>query len=113
MLVSKSVLTCGACIEKCPNKKVPNAFNLGLNNRKAIDIPFAQAVPKVANIDATYCLHMKGLANGKDNVCGFCEKACAAGAIKFDQKEEIITEKYGAIIVATGYTLQRSMVQSL
>ena len=94
---------CGACIEKCPNKKVPNAFNLGLNNRKAIDIPFAQAVPKVANIDTNYCLHMKGLANGKDNVCGFCEKACAAGAIKFDQKEEIITEKYGAIIVATGY----------
>ena len=94
---------CGACIEKCPNKKVPNAFNLGLNNRKAIDIPFAQAVPKVANIDANYCLHMKGLANGKDNVCGFCEKACVAGAIKFDQKEEIITEKYGAIIVATGY----------
>ena len=94
---------CGACIEKCPNKKVPNAFNLGLNYRKAIDIPFAQAVPKVANIDANYCLHMKGLANGKDNVCGFCEKACAAGAIKFDQKEEIITEKYGAIIVATGY----------
>lgn len=94
---------CGACIEKCPNKKVPNAFNLGLNNRKAIDIPFAQAVPKVANIDANYCLHMKGLANGKDNVCGFCEKACAAGAIKFDQKEEIITEKYGAIIVTTGY----------
>ena len=94
---------CGACIEKCPNKKVPNAFNLNLNNRKAIDIPFAQAVPKVANIDANYCLHMKGLANGKDNVCGFCEKACAAGAIKFDQKEEIITEKYGAIIVATGY----------
>lgn len=94
---------CGACIEKCPNKKVPNAFNLGLNNRKAIDIPFAQAVPKVANIDANYCLHMKGLANGKDNICGFCEKACAAGAIKFDQKEEIITEKYGAIIVATGY----------
>ena len=94
---------CGACIEACPNKKVPNAFNLNLNNRKAIDIPFAQAVPKVANIDAGYCLHMKGLKNGKDNVCGFCEKACAAGAINFNQKEEILTEKYGAIIVATGY----------
>lgn len=94
---------CGACIEKCPNKKVPNAFNLNLNNRKAIDIPFAQAVPKVANIDANYCLHMKGLKNGKDNVCGFCEKVCGVGAINFNQKEEIITEKYGAIIVATGY----------
>ena len=94
---------CGACIEKCPNAKVPNPFNLNLNNRKAIDIPFAQAVPKVANIDANYCLHMKGLKNGKDNVCGFCEKACTAGAIKFDQKEEKLTEKYGAIVVATGY----------
>ena len=94
---------CGACIEKCPNKKVPNAFNLNLNNRKAIDIPFAQAVPKIANIDANYCLHMKGLKNGKDNVCGFCEKECGVGAINFNQKEEIITEKYGAIIVATGY----------
>ena len=94
---------CGACIEKCPNAKVPNAFNLNLNNRKAIDIPFAQAVPKVANIDATYCLHMKSLAKGKDGVCGFCEKACAAGAIDFKQKETVLTEKYGAIVVATGY----------
>ena len=94
---------CGACIEKCPNKKVPNAFNLNLNNRKAIDIPFAQAVPKVAAISADYCLHMKGLKNGKENVCGFCEKACAAGAINFHQEETMLTEKYGAIIVATGY----------
>ena len=94
---------CGACIEACPNKKVPNEFNLNLNTRKAINIPFAQAVPKVASIDEGYCLHMKGLKNGKDNVCGFCEKACTAGAINFNQKEEIITEKYGAIIVATGY----------
>ena len=94
---------CGACIEKCPNAKVPNPFNLNLNNRKAIDIPFAQAVPKVANIDATYCLHMKALKNGKDGVCGFCEKACTAGAINFKQQEEKLTEKYGAIVVATGY----------
>ena len=94
---------CGACIEKCPNKKVPNSFNLNLDNCKAINIPFAQAVPKVATINADYCLHMKGLKNGKENVCGFCEKACTAGAINFNQKEEILTEKYGAIIVATGY----------
>jgi heterodisulfide reductase subunit A len=89
---------CGACIEKCPNKKVPNAFNLGLNNRKAIDIPFAQAVPKVANIDANYCLHMKGLANGKDNVCGFCEKHVPQGLSSLTRKKKL---------------LQRSMVQSL
>ncbi|MDY2839733.1 MAG: CoB--CoM heterodisulfide reductase iron-sulfur subunit A family protein [Treponema sp.] len=94
---------CGACIEACPNKKVPNAFNLNLDNCKAINIPFAQAVPKVAAINETYCLHMKGMKNGKDNVCGFCEKACTAGAINFHQEETMLTEKYGAIIVATGY----------
>jgi len=94
---------CGECIEKCPMKKVPNDFNLNLNNKKAIYIPFAQAVPKVATIDANYCLHMQGLAKGKDNVCGFCEKACGAGAINYKAQDEVITEKYGAIIVATGY----------
>ena len=94
---------CGACLEVCPNKKVPNAFNLNLDNCKAINIPFAQAVPKVAAINSGYCLHLKAMEKGKDNVCGFCEKACTAGAIDFKQKETTLTEKYGAIIVATGY----------
>ena len=39
---------CGLCTEKCPQKKVPNEFNMGMDNRRAIYIPFAQAVPKVA-----------------------------------------------------------------
>ena len=94
---------CGECIEKCPNKKVPNDFNMNLDTKKAIFIPFAQAVPKVATIDADYCLHMKALAKGKDGVCGFCEKACGTGAINFHDTDKVITEGYGAIIVATGY----------
>ena len=94
---------CGACIEKCPNKRVPNDFNLNLNNKTAIYIPFAQAVPKVATIDAGYCLHMKALKNGKDNVCGMCQKTCGVGAIDFNAKDTVIEEKYGAIVVATGY----------
>ncbi|MCI5831044.1 MAG: CoB--CoM heterodisulfide reductase iron-sulfur subunit A family protein [Spirochaetia bacterium] len=93
---------CGACIEACPNKKVPNDFNLNLDNKKAIYIPFAQAGPKVATIDANYCLHQKAAKNGK-NACGFCQKACGVGAIDFNMKDEVITEKYGTIIVATGY----------
>ena len=93
---------CGACIEACPNKKVPNDFNLNLDNKKAIYIPFAQAVPKVATIDANYCLHQKAAKNGKDS-CGFCQKACGVGAIDFNMQDEVITEKYGTIIVATGY----------
>ena len=88
---------CGACVEKCPMKKVPNEFNLGMDNRHAIYIPFAQAVPKVATIDPSSCNMLK---NGK---CGVCAKVCAAGAIDYTQKDELIEEKYGAIVVATGF----------
>jgi len=88
---------CGLCTEKCPMKKVPNEFNLGMDNRRAIYIPFAQAVPKVATIDPNACNMLK---NGK---CGLCAKVCAAGAIDYTQKDEIIEEKYGAIVAATGF----------
>ena len=88
---------CGACVEKCPMKKNPNEFNLGMDNRPAIYIPFAQAVPKVATIDPNACNMLK---NGK---CGICSKFCTAGAIDYTQKDEIIEEKYGAIVVATGF----------
>ena len=93
---------CGLCTEKCPMKKVPNEFNLNLNTKTAVYIPFAQAVPKVATIDPQYCLHIKGMKDGK-NVCGMCEKVCGAGAINYNAKDEVMEEKYGAIIVATGY----------
>ena len=88
---------CGLCTEKCPQKKVPNEFNLGMDNRRAIYIPFAQAVPKVATIDPDYCTMLK---TGK---CGVCSKVCTAGAIDYNAKDEFITEKYGAIVVATGF----------
>ena len=88
---------CGLCTEKCPQKKVPNEFNLGMDNRRAIYIPFAQAVPKVATIDADYCTMLK---TGK---CGVCAKVCTAGAIDYNAKDEFVKEKYGAIVVATGY----------
>ena len=88
---------CGLCTEKCPQKKVPNEFNLGLDNRRAIYIPFAQAVPKIATIDADYCTMLK---SGK---CGVCSKVCTAGAINYKQTDELVEEKYGAIVVATGF----------
>ncbi len=88
---------CGLCTEKCPQKRVPNEFNLGMDTRRAVYIPFAQAVPKVATIDPDYCLMLK---NGK---CGLCSKVCTAGAIDYTQKDEVIEEQYGAIVAATGY----------
>ena len=88
---------CGLCTEKCPQKKVPNPFNMNLDTRRAIYIPFAQAVPKVAAIDADYCTMLK---TGK---CGVCSKICAAGAIDYQQKDEIVEREYGAIVAATGF----------
>ncbi|MBO5482969.1 MAG: CoB--CoM heterodisulfide reductase iron-sulfur subunit A family protein [Spirochaetaceae bacterium] len=88
---------CGICTEKCPQKKVPNEFNLGMNNRSAIYIPFAQAVPKVATIDPNACMMLK---TGK---CGVCSKVCGAGAIDYKQQDQFIERQYGAIVAATGF----------
>ena len=90
---------CKACMEKCPSRKTPNEFNQGLDNRSAIYIPFAQAVPNVATIDPNACLKLK---TGK---CGLCSKICSAGAIDYEQKDEIVERDYGAIVVATGYDI--------
>ena len=96
--VNEDVCTgCGLCTEKCPQKKVPNEFNLGLDNRRAIYIPFAQAVPKVATIDPNYCTMLK---TGK---CGVCSTVCTAGAIDYKQKDELLEREYGAIVAATGF----------
>ena len=96
--VKEDVCTgCGLCTEKCPQKKVPNDFNLGLDTRRAIYIPFAQAVPKIATIDADYCTMLK---TGK---CGVCSKVCTAGAIDYKQQDTLVEQEYGAIVVATGF----------
>jgi len=88
---------CGICTKKCPSKKGLNDFNMGLNTRGAVYIPFAQAIPNVAVIDSEQCIHMR---TGK---CGLCQTVCSAGAIDFGQKDELIERKYGAIVVATGF----------
>ena len=93
----KTCTGCGVCMQKCPAKKGLNEFNMGLNNRPAIYIPFAQAIPNVAIIDPEQCLKIK---NGK---CGLCSMNCQVNAIDYTMKDEIITREYGAIVVATGY----------
>src|SRR4030065_1832407 len=96
--VDESTCTgCGTCVEKCPWKKIPSEFDLGLRNRPAIYFPFAQAVPRVPIIDAENCAYLQ---KGK---CRACEKFCQTGSINFEQKEEIIDLEVGAIILATGF----------
>ncbi len=90
---------CGLCQEKCPAKGIPSEFDAGLGTRKAIYIPFAQAVPRIPVIDRENCIWFE---RGK---CGACEKLCPRGAIDFEQEDEVIELAVGTIIVTTGFDL--------
>jgi len=87
---------CGMCAEKCP-VKVPNEWNGGLGYRKAIYIPYPQALPKKYVVDAPQCLYFQ------KGVCKICEKICPAKAPCFEQKPEETQLEVGAVIVATGF----------
>ncbi len=88
---------CGACWQKCPQKKIPSEFDEGLGMRTAIGIPFPQAVPSKPTIDRAHCTKF---INGK---CGLCSKVCQAGAIDYEQQDEQVVVDVGAIVVATGF----------
>jgi len=88
---------CGECVEKCPIKMVDNVYSGGMGQRKAIYIPYDQAIPKKAIIDAQNCLYFR------KGVCRICEKECPTEAIDFEQQTKTIDMKVGAIIVATGF----------
>ncbi|SDP43872.1 CoB--CoM heterodisulfide reductase iron-sulfur subunit A family protein [Desulforhopalus singaporensis] len=90
---------CGLCMEKCPSKKSYDHFNNGVGTTTAINIPFPQAIPKKAKIDAEYC---RMFTKGK---CGVCAKVCPTGAISFEMTDTEVTENVGAIVAATGYDL--------
>ncbi|MGD8492549.1 MAG: CoB--CoM heterodisulfide reductase iron-sulfur subunit A family protein [Desulfobacterales bacterium] len=89
-------VACNLCAEKCP-QKVPDPFNLNLNQRKAIYIPYPQAVPLVYTIDKEHCTYF---TKGK---CRICEKICENKAVVFDQEDEIIKLDTGALILAGGF----------
>jgi len=92
---------CGQCWNSCPSKKTPSEFDYGMGNRTAIYVPFPQAVPARPVIDRNACLHF---LKGK---CGICAKKCQAGAINYEDQDEIVTEEVGAVVVATGYQLYK------
>ena len=89
---------CLACTEKCPGKGV-SEWDEGLVKRKAVYIPFPQAVPQKPVIDRDACVYFK---TGK---CRLCEKVCPQGAIAFGQQDTFREIKVGAVILATGYDL--------
>jgi heterodisulfide reductase subunit A len=89
-------IACGMCAEKCP-KKIDDEYNEGLIKRKAIYVPYSQAVPLKYTIDAENCIYLK---KGK---CGACEKYCPSGAINFKDTQKKITLQVGSLILASGF----------
>jgi len=87
--VNKCV-ACGICERVCP-VEVPSEFDAGMGTRKAIYLPFPQAVPRAFVIDSNACTK-----------CGRCATACPQSAIRFDDRELEWWEEVGAIVVATG-----------
>lgn len=92
---------CGDCTTACRIAgHVPDPFNMNMGKRAAAYIPFPQAIPLKATLDPDHCLMLRF---GKCGDGPLCVKACEAGAIDFDQKDQEIEINVGTIVVATGY----------
>ena len=93
-VIEENCTGCGECRDVCPIE-YPNEWDMNLGVRKAISVPFDQAVPLVYRINRDYCIE-----------CYKCVDACGARqAIDFEQQPEEIELEVGAIIVATGYDI--------
>jgi heterodisulfide reductase subunit A len=86
---------CGDCVDVCPVTSL-NEYEVGLNTRRAIYIPFAQAVPSSYLVNMDECLGNTPIA------CGKCIDVCEKHCIDFDMQDELINVEVGTILVATG-----------
>lgn len=86
---------CAECAKVCP-VVVPDEYQQGLSSRKAIYLPFPQAVPAAFNLDADNCLGFNPVA------CGKCRDVCDKKCIDFDARDDVRDLEVGAIVVATG-----------
>ena len=84
---------CGECAKVCP-VEVADDFEEGTARRKAIYLPFPQAVPNAYVIDENNCTK-----------CWLCIKACKHGAINPRDQASQKKIETGAVIVATGFRL--------
>jgi len=101
---------CGACVSVCPTghiklehitsnaiEQIPSEYDMGLNSRKPIYVPYAQAIPNTPVIDRSKCIHFKS------GGCRICSEFCGVDAIDYSQKDETIELNVGSIILAPGF----------
>ena len=94
----KKCTLCDDCTEVCP-VLVPSEHEEGLAWRKAIYVPFPQAIPATFTLDIDNCLGLDPIA------CGKCRDKCEPDAVNYDAKPEVFEEEVGALVIATGYDL--------
>lgn len=99
-IIEDLCIGCLDCIDACIYKKPKFAdeFNVGLNNRKPIYIPFPQATPQVVVVDPENCLQVK-----KGKCKQTCVEVCDREAFDFDQKETYEEIEVGSVILSTGF----------
>ncbi|OHD75511.1 MAG: hypothetical protein A2V99_15305 [Spirochaetes bacterium RBG_16_67_19] len=109
-------LACGACQWVCPTgvgllekasarppRPILSEFDAGLAGRPSIYIPYPQAIPKAAVIDSQTCVHFRKAR--ELDACKACQQFCQAGAIDYEQQEELIDLDIGAVVIAPGFEL--------
>ena len=114
---SEVCLACGACESVCPTNSIRlktvyerppvpqmSEFDQKLRQRPTIYIPFPQALPNAPVIDRTNCVHFRQSERGIE-ACGICAEACPAKAIDYEQTDETVHLKAGAVILAPGFCL--------
>jgi heterodisulfide reductase subunit A2 len=84
---------CRQCEYQCP-VLAPDVEQGGFAGRKAIYIPFSNAIPQKALIDTENCI-----------LCGRCAKICPTQAVNYFQEPEAVTLTAATAVIATGFEL--------
>ncbi len=91
----KECTSCAECEKVCP-VVVPDEFQGGFSSRRAIHLPFPQAVPSAYLINMDECLGTNPIA------CGKCLEVCDKKCIDYDMKDTFVDVDIGTVVVATG-----------
>jgi heterodisulfide reductase subunit A len=86
---------CRQCEYQCP-VLAPDAEQGGFAARKAIYLPFSNAIPQKALIDPEHCI-----------LCSRCDKVCPTQAVNYFQEPEDFTLTAATAVIATGFELTK------
>jgi len=84
---------CRQCEYHCP-VYVSDPDQGGFVARKAISVPFSNAVPQISVLDPDQCM-----------LCGTCAAVCPTDAVRYDQEPRQMVIEAWTAIVATGFAI--------